>query len=216
LKPELLVAQDVAAAAADRIFALGPRSVALAGGTTPRRLYEGLAERRVPWEQTDVFFGDERCVPPNHPASNFGMAYRALLSKVPARVYRMPSETCDPSSYERDLAQVLGPGIPRFDLVLLGLGEDGHTVSLFPGDPALEERERLVVRVVRPDYPRLTLTLPVLSAARVVIFLVSGRLKRAALRCLMDGDDTIPAARVNAETVVVIADEAAAGERVRG
>lgn len=210
MSPDLIVAQDFAAAAVERFLALRPRTVALAGGHTPRGFYERLAEHDdFPWERTEVFFGDKHCVPPDHPASNFRMTYEALLSKVPARVHRMPGETCDPWSYEEELARVFGPGLPRFDLVLLGLGPDGHTASLFPGDGALEERERLVVRVERPDYPRLTLTLPVLSAARVALFLAAGASKRAALRRLMDGDH-IPATRVKAGQVIVIADEAAA------
>ena len=157
-----------------------------------------------------MFFGDERCVPPDHPDSNYRMAYEALLSHVQARVHRMPGETCDAAAYEEELTRVFGPGLPEFDLVLLGLGEDGHTASLFPGDPALDITDRRVVRVERPDHPRLTLTLPVLSAAKVVMFLVSGESKREALGRLLAGAD-IPAARVRARQVIVIADEAAAG-----
>jgi 6-phosphogluconolactonase len=117
---------------------------------------------------------------------------------------------CSAEDAERELREHFGGGVPRFDLVFLGLGADGHTASLFPGHPALEERTRLVVRVDRPDHPRLTLTLPVLSAARIAMFLVSGEGKRAALRRLLEGDLAIPAARVAAERVVVVADPAAA------
>ncbi len=205
----LVVAADVAVGATERFLALRPRTVALAGGSTPRRLYERLALCDYPWSETDVFFGDERCVPSDHPASNYRMASEALLSKVPAKIHRMRGEKCDATAYEGELSQVFGPGRPEFDLVLLGLGEDGHTASLFPGDPALEAREERVVRVQRPDYPRLTLTLPVLSAARVALFLVSGASKREALRRLLAHDD-IPAARVQARKIVIIADEAAA------
>jgi len=209
VKRQLLVVPDVAVAAAERFLALRPRTIALAGGSTPRRLYERLATCDFPWPETDVFFGDERCVPPDHPASNFGMAAEALLSNVPARVHRMRGEDCDPAGYEQELRAVFGPAIPEFDLVLLGLGEDGHTASLFPGDPALQMTNRWVVRVERPDHVRLTLTLPVLSAARIALFLVSGSAKREAVGRLLRGED-IPAAKVGAQEVVIIADEAAA------
>jgi 6-phosphogluconolactonase len=210
VKPELVVARDIAVAAAERVLALGPRFLALAGGSTPRRLYERLAACDFPWSETEVFFSDERCVPPEHPDSNYRMAYEALLSRVPARVHRMPGETCDAAAYEEELTKVFGPGLPEFDLVLLGLGADGHTASLFPGDPALAVMDRHVVRVQRPDHPRLTLTLPVLSAAKVAMFLVSGESKREPLRRLLAGVD-IPAASVRARHVVIFADEAAAG-----
>lgn len=206
---ELRVEPDLAAAGVELFRAVRPRTVALAGGSTPRRLYEALATMEYPWRSVEIFFGDERCVPPDHEDSNYRMAHEVLLSRVPARVHRMP-ETCDPSAYEAELATVFGEELPSFDLVFLGLGEDGHTASLFPGDPALEERERLVARVERPDHPRLTLTLPVLSAARVAAFLVSGEAKRERLRDLM-GDADIPAARVEADRVVVLADPAAGG-----
>jgi 6-phosphogluconolactonase len=206
---DIVVATDVAAAAAERFLSLRPRTVALAGGSTPRRLYERLAQSDYAWAETEVFFGDERCVPPDHPASNYRMAREALLSKVPARVHRMRGEECDATAYEEELSEVFGAGLPEFDLMLLGLGEDGHTASLFPGDPALDASAERVVRVQRPDYARLTLTLPVLSAARVALFLVSGASKRQALRRLLAHDD-IPAAHVAAKQVVIIADEAAA------
>jgi 6-phosphogluconolactonase len=120
----------------------------------------------------------------------------------------MRGESCDASGYERELRAALD-GSLSIDLVILGLGEDGHTASLFPGDPALEESGRLVVRVERSDHPRLTLTLPILSAAPLVLFLVEGEGKRHAVRGLLTGAD-IPAARVAAERVVVLADPAAA------
>ncbi len=208
MSAELVVAEDIAGTAAGRFLALRPRTVALAGGSTPRRLYQRLAASAFPWPDTEVFFGDERCVPPDHPDSNFRMASESLLSKVSARVHRMPGETCDAGAYESELTRVFGAAVPEFDLVLLGLGEDGHTASLFPGDPALEEKERRVVRVQRPDHPRLTLTLPVLAAAKVALFLVSGEAKREPLRRLLNGED-IPAARVEARRVVIVADEAA-------
>jgi len=211
--PELLVSVEPAAEAERLILELRPRTWALAGGSTPRGLYERLVRADLPWPEIECFFGDERCVPPEHPASNFHMAQEALLAHVPATVHAMPGETCDAEAYERLLRDRLGDAA-RFDLALLGLGEDGHTASLFPGDPALEERERLVVRVERPDFPRLTVTYPVLDAARVALFLVVGASKREALTHLLEGGD-IPAARVASERVLVVADPAAAGTKPR-
>ena len=200
---------DIASAAAERFVSLRPRTVALAGGSTPRPLYERLATCSFSWLETHIFFGDERCVPPGHEASNYRMAREALLSKVPATVHRMPGETCDAGAYEEELSKGFGQGLPQLDLVLLGLGEDGHTASLFPGDRALQVTDHWVVQVQGPDYSRLTLTLPVLSAAKAVVFLVSGASKRAALQQLLSGADT-PAARVRARDQLIIADEAAA------
>ena len=173
VQPELVVAPDAAAVACERILRLRPRTLALAGGRTPRALYERLADADLPWSEMEVGFGDERCVPPSDERSNYRMAREALLSRVPARVHRMGTTPCDGAPYEAILRRLLGDSA-SFDLVLLGLGADGHTASLFPGDPALDERERWVVAVQRPDGRRLTLTLPVLSAARTVLFLVEG------------------------------------------
>jgi 6-phosphogluconolactonase len=208
MRRELRVVEDLASVAAELFIEVAPRTVALAGGTTPRRSYERLASLEYPWHQVEVFFGDERCVPPEHPDSNFRMAHETLLSKIPARVHRMPGESCDASAYERELRAALDATL-SIDLVILGLGEDGHTASLFPGDAALEETERLVVQVERPDHPRLTLTLPILSAAPHALFLVEGEGKREAVRGLLTGAD-IPAAGVAAERVIVLADPAAA------
>jgi 6-phosphogluconolactonase len=210
LTRDLRVVDDLAAAAVDLFLEAAPKTVALSGGSTPRPVCERMAETPYPWDEVDVFFGDERCVPADHPDSNFAMANHALLSKVPARVHAMVA--CDPDGYEDALRSVFGPeGVPRFDFVFLGLGEDGHTASLFPGDPALEVTDRWVVLVERPDHTRMTLTLPVLNAARLAVFLVEGEAKRAPLHQLMaDGD--IPAARIQAERVIVLADRAAAAD----
>ena len=206
MKRELLVVDDIARAAADIFLEVAPRSVALAGGNTPRALYELLASLPFDWPATDVFFGDERCVAADDPASNYRMAHEALLSKVAARVHRMRGETCDAAGYEAELRAIFGPRIPEFDLVFLGLGADGHTASLVPGDSAsLGERERLVVAVERPDHRRLSLTLPVLSAAKRVVFLVAGAEKAAALELLL-GDGDIPAALVQAPKITVVTD----------
>jgi 6-phosphogluconolactonase len=206
---ELVVAADVSAAATEEFLGVRPRIVALAGGRTPRSFYDRLAEVDHPWSEVDLLLTDERCVPPDHPDSNFRMVEEALLSRLDPkpRIHPMPGESCDADGHEASLREAFG-GL-RLDMAVLGLGEDGHTASLFPGDPILDERLRWVGRVERPDHPRLTLTLPVLSTARVAMFLVTGRGKRSALQRLLDGED-IPASRVEADRVLVLADPAAA------
>jgi 6-phosphogluconolactonase len=211
-RPQLTVVPPgaLAEAARQRLRALQPRRLALAGGSTPRALYEALRADDLPWAEIDVFFGDERCVPPDHPDSNEGMARRALLDRVPVRVHAMGGASCDAAAYEAELAAVFGAGQPTaFDVALLGLGEDGHTASLFPGDAAVDEGERLVARVERPDHPRLTLTPAALSAARVALFLVAGESKREPLARWLAGED-LPASHVRAARVEVLADAAAA------
>ena len=207
---ELIVVDDFAGEAARRIAELQPRTLVLAGGNTPRLVYERLSTLDLPWNEMEIFFGDERCVPPDNPGSNYAMARIALLSKVGAKVHRMSGETCDARQYEEELTAVFGAGAPAFDLVLHGLGEDGHTASLFPGDPALDVTDRRVVRVERPDHARLTLTLPALCSASVGMFLVAGEAKREPLRQLLAGAD-IPASRIRAGRLLIVADRAAAG-----
>jgi len=209
MRPELLIAPDIPEAALGLFRETRPRTIVLAGGETPRPVYQRLAQEPYHWDGVEVFFSDERCVPPEDPASNYRMASETLLSFVPAHAHRMPGETCDAAAYEQELRQVLGGALPEFDLAFLGLGADGHTASLFPGDAALDEWDRWVAKVTRPDHERLTLTLPVLSAARVVVFLVAGAGKRDALRRMMAGED-LPANRVEARRVVAVADSAAA------
>ena len=165
----------------------GEFDVALAGGSTPRASYEILAKSasKLPWEKVHVFFGDERCVPPDHPDSNYGMARDALLSKVPIpanNVHRMKGEVDAPAAAEQYEGEMrrhfrLGNGeLPRFDLVMLGMGDDGHTLSLFPGSEALNETSRLVAAnwVEKFQQPRLTLTYPVVNNAAEIMFLVAG------------------------------------------
>ena len=211
-KRELLITSDIGDAAMELFLRERPRTLVLAGGRTPRELYLRLAAQEYDWDSVDVFFGDERCVAPDHPDSNFRMASEALLSQVPARVHRMRGEDCDAAGYEEELRAIFGAVVPAFDLTLLGMGADGHTASLFPGDRALEESQRPVVRVARPDHPRLTLTLRALSASKLAVFLVSGEEKREALRRVLAEED-VPAARVTARRVVIIADAAAAPAR---
>lgn len=219
----------IVGAAGEAIAARGEVALALAGGRTPRDAYALLADpagpflRRVPWASARVLFGDERCVPPDDPASNYRMAREALLSRVPlapARVHRIRGE--DPpaaaaAAYEAELRAALGAGpgaLPRLDVALLGLGTDGHTASLFPRSAALAEEIRLVAPVLDAHPPgphRVTLTVPALAAAGRVLFLVAGADKRDALARCLAGED-LPAARVMAAHghAVVIADRAAA------
>jgi 6-phosphogluconolactonase len=152
-------------------------------------------------------------VPADHPDSNIKMANDAVLSKVDASVHSMVG--CDPDAYRRELQAAFGTDeVPRFDFLFMGLGDDGHTASLFPGKPALEVTDRWVVNVpvpgMPPPHPRMTLTFPVFDAARLALFLASGESKRDALRKLMAGDESIPAARVHSERVIVLADPDAA------
>ncbi len=196
------------AQASDHDFA-----VCLSGGSTPRRLYERLATpviaSRFPWGRAHWFWGDERFVPHDHPDSNYRMANKALLSRVPVpgeNIHPMPTEGMSPqqaaASYEATLqtfygADRLAPGRPLFDVTLLGIGEDGHTASLFPGQPALEEDRRWAVAVIgAKSEPRITLTYPALDSSRDVAFLATGDGKRAAVAGAKTGDCKIPAAKV--------------------
>ena len=204
--------EGVARAAAERFVALareavaarGRFSVALSGGSTPRALFRILAgepfRSQVPWDRIDVFWGDERCVPPTHTDSNYRMAKATLLDAVPiptARVHRIEAERDDhpaaAADYEAELARALGgtPGDtpPALDLVLLGMGPDGHTASLFPGTTALGEQRRWVVSnwVAKFKTDRITLTYPILNRAAHVLFLVSGADKADVLREVLEG-----------------------------
>jgi 6-phosphogluconolactonase len=209
--PDLRVVEDIPEAAEQLFLEASPRTIALSGGSTPRAVYERLAGVSYPWEEVHVFFGDERCVPPDHPDSNYLMAREAVLAHVPARVH--PMYDCDADAYERELRDVFGEGVPAFDLIFMGLGPDGHTASLFPAKPALEVQDRLAVYVPQPgmdpQHPRLTLTLPVFQNAKLMVFLVSGEDKRERVRQLLAGEN-IPAARAVAPNTIVLADPAAA------
>src|SRR5205814_4232330 len=191
----------------------GRFTVALSGGSTPRGLYSRLASpeisQKLPWDKMYFFFSDERYVPPDHAESNYRMAYESLLSKAPIpgdHVFRVQAEVKDPTlgaaNYEQSLKQFfqLGAGqIPRFDLMLLGLGPDGHTASLFPGTPALHENNRLVVAnwVEKFNTHRITMTFPVLNHSACVMFLVSGKDKALALKEALDHNSvSVPVARV--------------------
>jgi len=190
-------AEKFAQIANDAVMKHGAFFVALAGGNTPRELYVLLTQEnwraRVPWEKAHIFFGDERCVPPDHIDSNYRMVREALLDKLnlpESKVHRMAGEQ-EPqlaaAAYETEILQVFsGEGIepPRFDLILLGLGNDGHTASLFPETSALYEKEKLVVAnyVEKFKSYRLTMTLPLLNNSRNILFLVSGESKAAIVK----------------------------------
>jgi 6-phosphogluconolactonase len=210
---------DVARKAAEQFVALvaaqsGRFTAALSGGSTPRALYSLLASadyrERIDWRRVHLFWGDERCVAPDHADSNYRMVREALLSRIalpPDNLHPMTGEK-EPDvaavEYEEELRRffALAPDqAPRFDLVLLGLGEDGHTASLFPGGAALNDREHLVAVAysARLNSHRLTLTLPVINAAAQVTFLISGQSKRDIVREILESDAAsakYPAARV--------------------
>jgi 6-phosphogluconolactonase len=181
------------------VAARGRFSVALSGGGTPRRTYELLAEPplrdQAPWDRMHVFWGDERCVPPDDPRSNARLAREAWLDRVPIPAAQIHPVNCGPApaaaarQYEAELREFFGGRPPCLDLALLGLGEDGHTASLFPGAPVLEERERWAreVYVAAQDLYRVTLTAPLLNQARLAVFLAAGQSKAKVLREVLYG-----------------------------
>lgn len=221
---EISVVEDPAAVVADLLgeAAAAGQHVVLTGGSTPAEAYRRVAGAGTDWSAATVWFGDERCVPPGDERSNYGMAAATLLDRLPAdarpRVFRMRGEAgpeAGAAAYERDLREALGDH-PRFDLLLLGLGDDGHMASLFPGRPAVEERESLVVGVADAGMPpfvsRISLTVPVINAAHRVVFLVSGAAKAPAVARAFGrpANPAVPASLV--EDPLVILDDAAASE----
>ncbi|HEV8268068.1 MAG TPA: 6-phosphogluconolactonase [Thermoanaerobaculia bacterium] len=198
------------ASAAESCRGRGSFRVALAGGTTPAEMHRRLAEsprrERVDWSKTFVFFGDERCVPSGHADRNDRAADETLLSRVslPAgNIFRVDAEKPDAAArYEAAIRQafgVWGRAVPRFDLIVLGLGPDGHTASLFPGHRALEETEHLIVKIdgsPKPPPERVTFTLPLIDAARAVLFLAAGAEKAAVVARAVGGDVGLPSGRV--------------------
>ena len=220
-------ASRAAAWIAGVIAAKGGRfRIALTGGETPRALYRELGARfqgGVDWTNVEFFWGDERFVPPEDPASNYRMARETLLAQIPAReanIHPIPTSG-DPDqaarTYEATLKRAYGadsldPARPLFDLVLLGLGDDGHICSLLPGSPALEERRRWAVPVTqgRPQ-TRITLTYPPVQSSRLTAFVVVGEKKAEAVRAVRAGDSTLPGARLRPEGELVwLLDRAAA------
>jgi 6-phosphogluconolactonase len=229
----------LAKTAADRMLAriaanAGRIAMCLTGGSSPKKLYELLATEayrgRIPWERTHWFIGDERFVPPTDPLNNMTMARGIFLDRLaPASsIHPIPTDKNPDESagrYQRELksfygAERLDPRRPLFDVVLMGVGPDGHTASIFPDYPALSETERWVVGVreahVAPLVPRVTLTLPALASCREMLFEVAGADKRAILTRVLGGEN-LPAARARAigETVFVV-DSAALPENFRG
>lgn len=231
----------VGRACARAVAARGVFTIALSGGRTPVALFRRLCrpepgDPAVDWPRVRVFWGDERCVPPDHPDSNFGLAWRELFSRLPRRpaLFRMRGEDAPAAAaaaYERALREQAGPrvklgaelgegeagGLPRLDCVLLGMGGDGHAASLFPGSPALEERERLALAVAGPagasGPARLTLTLPLINAARLCLLMVCGAEKSAVLHRALEvfSEPLLPVQRVRPcpGRLVVLADAAA-------
>jgi 6-phosphogluconolactonase len=211
------------------LAARGTFRVSLSGGSTPKTLFALLASDefvgRFPWAQVSWYWGDERFVPYDHPESNYGMTRKAMLDKAPVppgNVHPIPADGSPEGAaarYERTLqaaygTAVLDPASPLFDITLLGLGVDGHTASLLPGEPVLQERKRWVASVShgRPEV-RITMTYPVIESSRCVAFLVAGREKAAILRTILAGGSKVPAARVRpVGELFWFVDRAAAGE----
>jgi len=210
-------AEALARAAADwlcekAVASSGRFAICCSGGSTPRHLYELLAQPPVvtafPWSRTHWFWGDERFVPHDHPDSNYGMTRTALLSKVPIpdrNIHPVPTEGLTPeqaaATYAKILcdyygAESLDAARPLFDVTFLGIGDDGHTASLFPGHPALDESRHWVVAVPGRLESRITLTYPVLDSSRDAVFLAVGVRKRSVVRRAKAGDRTLPAARI--------------------
>jgi 6-phosphogluconolactonase len=200
----LEAAKRVVAIAEEAVARCGRFTVVLAGGSTPKRLYSLLATEpyrtRLPWRETHLFWGDERAVPPEHPDSNVGLARATLLSRVPIpanQVHRMQAERADldaaASEYAAEIATTLTAQPPdeppAFNLILLGLGTDGHTASLFPYTRALRETTRWVTPNYIPQLQanRLTLTTPILNHAAMILFLISGVEKAAVLQAVLEG-----------------------------
>jgi 6-phosphogluconolactonase len=230
-------ADAIAANAAERLLvriaqASGRAAICLAGGSTPELLYELLAREsyrnRLPWNRTHWFVGDDRFVSVDHALSNIGEARRLFLDRVevpPENVHPMATSADTPAAaarlYETELKRFYGrdrldPARPLFELVLMGLGTDGHTASLFPNDPVLREQEHWVAPVekagLEPFVPRVTLTFPALASTREMLFLVSGENKRDILARVLGGED-LPASRARSDGGLVwLVDRAAAGE----
>jgi 6-phosphogluconolactonase len=229
-------AEEVIRAATEAVAQRGRFSIALSGGSTPKSLFNLLATNArtvLPWDRMFFFWGDERHVPPTDPDSNYKMAEETMLSKIPVaagNVFRIAAENPDAAaaaeSYEKTLQKffALQPGqFPRFDLILLGMGPDGHTASLFPGSAGLQETSRLVIAnwVDKFKTHRLSFTLPVLNAAACVAFLVSGTDKAPALHAVLESDapgEQYPAKLVRPTDgkLIWLIDRAAASELTSG
>ena len=223
---ELRVTEDPATEVAERLTetAVAGGQIVLTGGSSPERAYELAAGHDADWSAATVWFSDERCVPPEHPDSNFGMADRALLSQLSAgpSVVRMEGEAgpdAGAGGYEAEIHARVGAD-PRWNLLLLGMGPDGHVASLFPGKPELEERSRLATGVplagMEPQVPRITLTFPAIGSAREAVMLITGESKAAMVARVFgpEPDTSLPAAQVELRygRLTVLLDEAAASK----
>lgn len=209
-------------------------TIALSGGSTPKKLYGLLGNEpyrsQIDWTAVDIFWSDERCVPPDNAESNYLMAQQVLLSKIPVpanQVHRMPADQADRDAasytYTLEMQQIIGTdGVPSFDLIQLGMGPEGHTASLFPHQPSLHEQQRLVmpVTVPKPPPPRLTFTPRLLNAATHVLFLVTGTEKQDAVKAVLEGEfqpDEYPAQIVQpTKGEVTWMLDAAAAEKLKG
>ena len=198
------IAEHIRSAVSER----GRCSIALAGGTTPRAIYAVLAGIALPWNAVDFYFGDERCVPPDDADSNYRMAREALLDRVPAgTAHRMQAERADRDAAAADYAALLPE---RLDVLVLGIGEDGHTASLFPGSAALSSTNRVeLVHGPKPPPWRLTITPRAILAAREIVVVATGRGKASVVERALAGDAALPASLARHGTWIV--DEAAAG-----
>ena len=202
---------DVPQAFAALVAETAPASIALSGGDTARKCYELLATADVPWERVDVWFGDERWVPVHDPDSNEGMARTTFLDEVEPRSIQsmyQPDSTAEAGAARYD---GLLKAAPPLAFVHLGLGPDGHTASLFPGNASLDERERFVLTTgdEQHPHPRLTITYPAIARSELVVVTVAGAEKRDAFAKLLAGDEELPAGRVRAGRVVWLVDQAA-------
>jgi len=217
--------KELAWAAAEYFVARRPKTVALSGGSTPKLLYEILADQfreQVPWPDIHFFWSDERHVPPDHPESNYRMTNEALLSHVRVsadNVHRIHSENPNAadaaSDYEQTIFKATGQRLPRFDLILLGVGTDGHTASIFPGSEVLRETKRLVAAPYVEKFKsyRITMTLPLLNNGASVMFLVSGAEKADIVKEVLKGENKYPAQAVKptqGELIWMLDKEAAA------
>ncbi|HEY0365393.1 MAG TPA: 6-phosphogluconolactonase [Pyrinomonadaceae bacterium] len=217
--------KELALAAAEYFVARRPKTVALSGGSTPKLLYEILADQfreQVSWPDIHFFWSDERHVPPDHPESNYRMANEALLSRVPVsadNVHRIHSENPNAedaaSEYEHTIVQVTKEDLPRIDLILLGVGTDGHTASIFPGSEVLHETKHLVAAPFVEKFKsyRITMTLPLLNNGASVMFLVSGAEKADIVKEVLEGENKYPAQAVKptqGELIWMLDKEAAA------
>jgi 6-phosphogluconolactonase len=206
----------------------GQCTIALSGGSTPKPLYEAIAAQNLPWEQLHIFWGDERYVPPTDPDSNQRMARQAWLDQVnlPAEnIHPMPTGAADPAidaqKYEQELQQffqVSAGEFPALDIILLGIGDDGHTASLFPHTEALQVRDRLITVGNKDGQPRITFTAPLINQAHCVLFIVAGANKRPALAQIFAAtadEQTYPARLIQPQGELVWLLDQAAGQELR-